>query len=55
MKIFRKYQDKTEYSSGLDNIRMYRQKFDQDYKIVKINLEKQEINFAKTVQHIIHR
>ena len=29
MKIFRKHQDKTEYSSGLENIRMYRQKFDR--------------------------
>ena len=47
MKTFRNYQDKKGYSSGLENIRIYRQTFDQDYKIVKINLEKQEINFAK--------
>ena len=50
MKLFRKYQDKTEYSSGLENIRIYRQKIDWDYKVMKINLEKQKIKFSKTIQ-----
>ena len=30
MKIFRKLQDKTEYSSGLENIRIYRQNLTGD-------------------------
>ena len=44
MENFQKIKGK---SSGLENIKIYRQQIAQDCKIVKGNIEMQENNFAK--------
>ena len=47
MKIFRKYQDRKSNPQVLKILKFIGNKIDQDCKIVKNNLEKQENNFAK--------